>query len=434
MSLTKLLIAAVVLLGLTGVVWWVTKHPEDKTANTAASPKLLAVSDTQLQSLDLQKKGSAPLTLTKDKTRWVISAPAAYAADQDATTSLASSLSSVNADSVIDEKPGDLSKYGLADPSLTLTAHEKNGKTDKLIFGDDIPAGTTVYAQVAGDKKVYSLPSSLKTSLGKDLNDLRDKRLLTFDSGQLSRIEIVQPKSDVEFGKVNQTDWQILKPQPYRADNFQVEDLLRKLSDAKIDPAAKPDDAAFNSGKVVATAKVTDPSGVQTLDVRSNKDDFYAHSSLLAGTFKISSDLGKLLQKPVDDFRNKKLFDFGFSDLSRLQIHKAASEKTYVRSGSDWKADGKTMDSGNIQSVIDKLRDLSATEFVTSGFGAPDLWITAVSNDGKRTEKGRVLQIRKRLSCRTRRTADAVQAGSESGQRYSGVSYRNQSTASAAKK
>jgi len=387
MNLTKLLIAVVVLAGLAGLVVWVNKHPEDKTAATPPAPKLLDVPDARIQSVDLQKKASAPVTLSKDKTKWTMTAPAPYPADQDASTSLVASLSGVNADSVIDEKPSDLAKYGLTDPALTVTAHEKNGKTAKLIFGDDIPAGSSVYAQVAGDKKVYAVPSSLKSSFSKDVNDLRDKRLLTFDTAQVSRLEVVSPQSDIEFGRVNQTDWQIVKPQPYRADSFQVEDLLRKLADAKMDPAAKPDDAPYNSGKVVAAAKVTDAGAVQTLDVRQNKDDYYAHSSLLPGTFKISADLGKALSKAPAEYRNKKLFDFGFSDLTRLEIHRSSGDQVYTRSGTDWKMGAKTMDSGSVQSVIDKLRDLTASDFVTTGFTTPDVSLTAVSNDGKRTEK-----------------------------------------------
>jgi len=383
MSLTKLLIAVAVLAVIAGFVVWDQKHPQQTASTTPPAPKLINVPDTQVATLELQKKGSPPVTLAKDKAKWAITSPEAYPADQDASTSLVSSLSGVTADSVIDDSPTDLAKYGLTDPSLVVTAHEKNGKTDKLIFGDDVPTGNSVYAQVGGDKKVYLVSTSLKSSFNKDLNDLRDKRLMAFDATQVSRVELVSPKSDIEFGKVNQSDWQIVKPGPYRADSFQVEDILRKLSDAKMDLTAKPDDAPFNTGKPVAMAKVTDPSGVETLDVRQNKDDYYARSSLVPGTFKISADLGKLLGKPLDDFRNKKLFDFGFSDLTKLDI----SGKTYTRSGTDWKLGATTMDPGSIQTVIDKLRDLAATAFVTTGFSTPDVAITAVSNDGKRTEK-----------------------------------------------
>jgi hypothetical protein len=105
------------------------------------------------------------------------------------------------------------------------------------------------------------------------------------------------------------------------------------------------------------------------------------------GTFKVTADLGTGLDKSLEDFRNKKLFDFGFNDPSRIEIHTGPAVTAYVKSGADWKANGKNMDSGQVQSVIDQLRDLSASKFVDTGFTVPTLDMTVTSNDGKRVEK-----------------------------------------------
>lgn len=392
MSLTKLIIATVVLLGLGGLVYWSKKHPEDKSSTATASLKLLDVPEAQLQSLELTKKDAASLTLSKDKNKWTITAPAAYPADQEAATSAALALTGLTADSEIEDAAKDPSKYGLSNPSLTVVAHEKSGKTDKLIFGDNVPAESDVYLQIGSSPKVYAVSAAIKNSLAKDLNDLRDKRLLTFDSSQVSRLELVSPKSAVEFGKANQTDWQILKPQTARADSFQVDDLLRKLSDAKMDLSGKvadiqATDRAFASAHPLATAKVTDQNGVQSLEIRRDKDTYYARSNVVAGTFKVSNDLGEAIAKPWDSFRNKKLFDFGFTDTNRIEIHRPGADKTFIRSGTDWKSNNQTVDPGAVQSLVDKLRDLAATGFVPTGFGTPDISITVVSNESKRTEK-----------------------------------------------
>ena len=78
-------------------------------------------------------------------------------------------------------------------------------------------------------------PLPVKSSFDKSVNDLRDKRLLTFNSEKLTSLELTTKKSDLTFGKNNQGDWQIVKPGPYRADSFQVEELVRKLGDARMD-------------------------------------------------------------------------------------------------------------------------------------------------------------------------------------------------------
>ena len=389
----NLLIAAVLLAALSGAVWWAKKHPQASPTSTSSttSPKLAEIPDAQIQSIDLKKRDGAPVNLQRQGGKWVITAPESYPADQDAVSGIVSSLSPVTADSVVEDNPADAGKYGLKAPSLTVTVHEKSGKSTEILFGDDVPTGSLVYARMDSSPKVYAVSSSVKTSFDKAVSDLRDKRLLTFDSNKLTRANLLSGKSDVEFGKNNQGDWQILKPGPYRADSFQVEELLRKLTDAKMDLSSSADDAkkassAFASGHPVATVKVTDANGTQTLDVRKNKDDYYADSSVVKGDYKISSDLGKELEKPLDDFRNKKIFDFGFSDPTKIEVQ-GSNGRVLTRSGTDWKVNGKTMDPGTVQALIDKLRDLSASKFVAAGFTTPESTIIVTSNDGKRVEK-----------------------------------------------
>jgi hypothetical protein len=391
----SLLVAAVLLVALSGAVWWSKRHPEaaqSSTANTPASPKITDIPSAQIKSLTLKKKDGSTVEVEKTKDKWTIAAPAQYPADQDAVSGMTSSLSPITADSVVEDKPADVSKYGLNNPSLTVTVGENNGKSEQITFGDDVPAGSLVYVRVGSDPKVYAVSSSTKTSLDKGVNDLRDKRLLTFDSNNLTRVELVSPKSDIEFGKSNANEWRIVKPQPYRVENFQVEELIRKLGDAKMDLSTNAEDAKkaaanFAAGKLVATAKVSDPSGTQTLEVRKNKDDYYARSSVTKGVYKINSDVGKELEKSPEDYRNKKIFDFGFSDPTKIDITGSAGDKSFVRSGTDWKLNGQTMDPGSVQTFIDRLRDAAASKFVDSGFTTPVFTATVVSNDGKKTEK-----------------------------------------------
>ncbi|MBV9303549.1 MAG: DUF4340 domain-containing protein [Acidobacteriaceae bacterium] len=390
----NLLIAAALLAALSGVVWWAKRHPQSSasTSTTPPSPKLADIPEANVKEIQIQKKDGPAVTLDRQNGKWVISAPQPLPADQDAATTVASSLSPLTADSVVEDKPANLNQYGLNGPSLTVTVKEKAGKTDQVVFGDDVPAGSLVYARFNSSPKVYTVSSSVKSSFDKGLNDLRDKRLLTFDTNQVTRVDIASPKADIEFGKNNQNDWQILKPKPYRADGFQVEELLRKLSDAKMDLSSSSEDtkkaaASFASGKAVGAAKVSDAAGTQTLEVHANKDDYYAKSSVVDGIYKISSDLGKEMEKPLDDFRNKKIFDFGFSDPTKIEVQRGDSAKTYTKAGQDWKLDASVMNPGAVQTFIDKLRDLSSTKFLDSGFTTPVATITVTSNSGKRIEK-----------------------------------------------
>jgi hypothetical protein len=389
-----LLVAAIVLAALGGTLYW-SNHRKANPGSTAsaaeASPKILDIKPADVTSIEISRAGSEELALAKnDAGRWQITAPKPWKADQDSVSSLLSTLSPLDSDRVVEEKAADLNTYGLAQPKLELTITEKNKKSEELLLGDDTPTSSGAYAAVKGDPRVFIIASYHKSSLDKSANDLRDKRLLTFDSEKLSRVELTAKKATIEFGR-NKDQWQILKPKPLRADQSAVEDLVRSLGDAKMELSAtddeKKDVSAFNSGTVVADAKLTDVAGTQELQVRKNKDDYYAKSSGVAGVYKVLSSVGTSMDKSLDDFRNKKIFDFGFVDPEKIEIHDGGKSTFLTRSGSDWWSNGVKMDEGNVSTLVADIRALTATKFPDSGFTSSSIEVTVTSDDGKRVEK-----------------------------------------------
>jgi hypothetical protein len=390
------LLVAVVLLAALGVGLYFSN--KDKAAGAAkppadAPPKILALTEGDITKVTLKKKGADETVLEKANGKWQITAPKPYPADQDTASQLVASTANVSGDRVVeDNKASNLSAYGLNSPMLEVDITGKGGKVSKLKIGDDTPTNSGSYAIVDGDPRVFTVASYVKTGVDKSLNDLRDKRLLRFDQDKLSRVELIAKKQDIEFGR-DKDQWQIVKPKPLRADGLQVDEMLRKLKDAKMDLALSDDDAkkaaaAFASGTPVATVKLTDPSGTQEIEIHKNKDDYYAKSSVAPGVFKTTPELGAGVDKALDDFRNKKLFDFGFNDPGKIQMHANGKSFDFQKGGDDWFSNGKKMDSTSIQSFVDKLRDLAATKFLdTPSLGASTADITVVSNSGKLTEK-----------------------------------------------
>jgi len=388
MKPTGLLAACGVLAALTGVVLWYQKHPAKPESTTPASPKILALSENQIEGIRLVKLGSAPIVLRKTGDKWSITEPKPADADQDAVRSLVGSLATLNADRLIDDKPSDLNGFGLASPPGEVDVTVKGGTVNKLLLGSDTPAGSDVYVKLEANPKVFTIPTSTKSNFEKTTNDLRDKRLLTFNSDKVTAVSVTSKGPAFEFAKNGQNEWQITKPKPYRADSSQVDDLLRKLKDAKMDLTTDDQKKAateFAAASKVAMASVTDNSGTQTLDVRQAKDKtYYAKSSAVEGIYKMTGDLGDgVKDKDVDSFRNKKLFDFNFNDPTKVEINGAA----YQKSGDKWTGPAGQVDSGSIQSVIDKLRDLSASKFTDKMAGTQTLEFAVTSGDKNKVEK-----------------------------------------------
>src|ERR1700674_4015895 len=384
MKAKGLLIAVALLAVLGGATWWSNKKQASASKTTDTTTKVLSISTDQVQEVRV-KNPAQTLDLRRDNGKWQSTHPESLPADQDAAGSLVGTFASLNADTVVEAKAADLAPYGLTHPTLDVQIVKKDGKTDNLLIGDETPTGSGSYAKLANDARVFTIGSFVKTSIDKTPNDLRDKRLLTFDSDKLTRVELQAKNENVEFGKNNQNEWQILKPRPLRADGSQVDTLVNNLKDVRMDLSddAKKAAAAFASGTRVATATVADAGGNQTIEVRKDKDNYYAKSTAVAGIYKVSADFGKNLDKKLDDFRNKKLFEFGFSDPSKIELKTA----TYTKNGDKWMSGSKTMDNGSVQNLIDKLRDLTAATFEDKAAGDPAFEATVPSNMGKRVEK-----------------------------------------------
>jgi hypothetical protein len=303
MNFRGLSIAVLVLAVLTGVFYW-SQHrkPAEESAApaTSAAPVILKVNAADVTALVIKRKGTDPVTIAKTDGKWAITGPKAMPADQEAVTMILSTLSLLNADRLVEEKAADQKQYGLVELDIT-------GKGSRqLLLGDDTPAGGDVYAALGEDPRVFTVSSYNKTSLDKSLNDLRDKSLLTVNPDNVSRVELIKKGADIEFDRTKD-GWQMLKPSAAAADSSAVNDLVRNLTSARMDLSAAGDPAAgFAHGTGVGTVKLTGNSGAQTLEVRKDKDNYYAKSSAVAGTYKVDSSLGQALEKKPDDFVSKK--------------------------------------------------------------------------------------------------------------------------------
>ncbi len=315
MSVRGLLVAIVVLGVLAGGVYWSERSKsadEAKEASGGAS-KLVSIKDDDVRKMELRRRDSAtPVVLERDKANeWRMSSPEPWRVDQSAAGGVATAYTGLSYDRVIEEKAADLSGYGLQTPAVELTVTAKDGKSRKLLIGDETPTGTASYAKFADDSRVFTIENSTKTQLNKTAQDLRDKRLLIFDADKLARVELTAKGQAIEFGRNAQKEWQIVKPKPQRADNGQVEDLVRKLGDARMDTSLPTEEAAkipasFASSPRVATAAVTDSAGTQTIEVRKKGEDYYARSSAVQGTFKIPADVGAVSTKGLMIFKTRR--------------------------------------------------------------------------------------------------------------------------------
>lgn len=392
-----LLLAVVALAALSGAIWWSNQRADDdkKNPKEAGKTRLVRMLEADVVDIQIQRKNEPALVLHKDlkANRWEMVSEPKFRLDQEMVTTLVTNSATVPTDKVLEESASDVAQYGLDPAILTLELKDKNGKTDKLLIGDETPIGGLFYARKPNEKKVYAIAGYQKAGIDKTAADLRDKRLLTLEEAKLNRMELVRKGETIEFAKSPKGDWQVIKPTAMRTDALMADELYRKARDTRFDPLLSPEDqkkfaAAFASGTPIGILRLTDGTSKQTLEIHRSKDDgLLAKSSIVDGVHKVPDDVGIAMDKGLEDFRNKKLFDFGFEEPTRIELKLNGKTTVLEHKGNDWLVGGKKMDGVPVQALMGDLRGFSALRPVKSGFTTASSEILVTQKDGKTRER-----------------------------------------------
>ena len=400
MKANPLVIAAVVLALLGGAVWYTRENPPP---DEEAAPKIVDLDEGDIRSITLRRAGEDPIEMARgEDDEWEFTGGLEIAADDSSIALVASSLASLNAERVVSENVVEWGPYELESPELAVSYELEEG-AGEVQFGRDTPTGSGVFARLKGDPRLFTVYSYNKTSFDKSVFDLRDKRLLRLDEDTISQITVETASRTLGFERED-GDWRIVQPLEARADDFTVGDLSRAVRTAEMTEvlAAAEEGGAYSFRQPKATVAVTDGKGRHDLVIAQDGDTYYARSSAQDGVYGVSSTLAESLDKELADFRNKKLFDFGYADPVRIEVRAGVQAVTVIRSDDKWKleSDGaRELEGEQVQTLLDRLRNLTATEFPSdtagaqAGFGLDSPAIEATvtpEGEGAMTEKVRI--------------------------------------------
>lgn len=396
MKANPLLVAVFVLAALAGASYYTMKNPP---ADEDAKPQLVHVEEDQIVEVTVHKAGQDPITVVRgEDDKWKFGGGLDIPADDSSIGLMITNLASMDADRVVEDEVPDWTPYALVDDGeLSVDVKFKEGDPKKLIFGRQTPTGSDVFARIEGDPKLYTVYNYTKSTFDKTVFDWRDKNLLQVDEGSVSRVKLDVAGRSFEFGKAGADKWQILEPGPMRGDNFSVGDLARAVQGAQMTSVVSAEGGAPKGAfdHPYATAEVVDEKGAHTLTVGKVGDVYYAESSDQPGVYEISPSTAESLDKKLEDLRNKKLFDFGFAAISRLQVKAGDKAATIAKQDDKWvlTSEGdRELDSEKVQTLIDSLRNLTAIAFPSESaadHGRYRLTAPAIEAEVQESEEGK---------------------------------------------
>lgn len=140
--------------------------------------------------------GGQTIELDRINGSWTITQPTRYAADRDTVSQMLNSIIGARVAEFVDDKPSDLSSFGLANPSLTLELDgARKGQKQTLMFGFNQPDASKnaifVRRGEGGNQPIATVTNDVFTLAARSVDDLRDKTLIEFDQSNVGRVELI---------------------------------------------------------------------------------------------------------------------------------------------------------------------------------------------------------------------------------------------------
>jgi hypothetical protein len=415
------LLALAVLAAMWGALTYWDKRKAHEPPKTTAQEKILALESSHIQSITLKPREGEAVTCRREGGKWVIVEPRQLPADQSSVSALLDSLTGATIDEVVQTKPTDLKDFGLDQPAETVEAStDTKPQSFTLLLGGAAPAGGNMYAQVAGNPRVVTLASYLKSSLEKSLFDLRDKRAVTLDTGRLQRIEVEAKGKRWTLAKNPEGAWDLVLPPPVRADRFTVESMLDRLRDASMQSVVTEDKrntGRYGFGAPALRLELSAPGASQTLLV-GKKDDghYYAMNSALEPVFTLDTSFVSQLEKDPADLRDRALFSFSTYEAKRLEVDTGSLRRVFEQQKDHkWKQTApspKDVAKDKLETLLDDLLDLRATSFPKgenlASFGLKNPAYSFTVQFGEKNEKETVEVSKVGEHVYARRSTDAL--------------------------
>jgi Domain of unknown function (DUF4340) len=270
---------------------------------------ILHLNSQQVVSIDLRNSAGG-LALLKDKDEWKFGTASGLLADTDAVDALLQAVANAKMVSVASEKPGDLTRYGLAAPAITFTASGDKGPKSTLVVGKK--DGDAYFARDLSRPTIFRIGGDLEKKLSQKSSDVRDKQILHADLADTQRIQIRNADGAFTLTRKpdSSDDWTFESPADRKgkvASGWKILDPLGTArADEVIDHPAPSLLAQLSNPAIQLT--VTGKDGKElTLRISKPTGDFvYAQASGDAALYK--------LKKEVFDQLNLKAADLSASD------------------------------------------------------------------------------------------------------------------------
>ena len=180
---------------------------------------LFQFEEKEILQLSLQSKSETIRVIRDKNDSWNIQSPIKTAADLSTVNSLLFDLKEAQITKYIKISMDTPESFGLDNPQKSFSLKIKNSKNWTLQLGNQSADGQQIFAQWTGQQTVFSISKEVVDKLFRSLHDLRNKKILRFESAEVNKVLIQTPENLFELRK-NGPQWSLEKPEKIKTDHI----------------------------------------------------------------------------------------------------------------------------------------------------------------------------------------------------------------------
>ncbi len=383
MRLRNTAILALVVAALGAFVWLYEIRGADERADRAAAEKRLFpdVEAAQISLITLTTKDGKEARLERVEGAWKLLAPISFPADHATAESLASALATLQSEAAIDD-PAPLAEYGLEGPPRVR--FRAGDRELELRVGGRSPLGGNTYAATAAAKPVYAVAGYRATALERNLDDLRDKRVMRFERDAVVELRVRWKDGAARLVRDDQDPevWRLAEPLAAAADAGAVSKALSDLEFLRASGFDDAPDAAVRKAlerpelAVELVTRADGKEGVARLALGAAKEGSRpARGSASEAVYRLPGGALDDFPRSVLGWRDKEVARFLPSEARRFELAfhaEGAGESLLVsgrREGEAWKTEPEVLKAGAVESLLGELSGLEAQAIAAESMG-----------------------------------------------------------------
>jgi hypothetical protein len=374
---TAILALVAVVLGV--YVWLVeVRGAKEREEEAAAANRILGLDGDAITAMEVPLEGGGEARMVRDADdpdRWTLESPVSYPADASVVSGIVSALTELEPKGTIDDPPEDLAPFGLAGESPAVRVFTGEDESRVLRIGEKAPVGALTYVRRDGDERVFTVEDWRMSSLRPRLVSLRDKRLLSYESGDVTEVKIWDRDQMIVRAKASGSAeeegpdrrWDLVEPIEDRGDARRFQRLLDDLHFLRAtDFVDEPGDlAAYGLHRPEIAIELDSPGGREQIEMGRKLGKVYARTGRHGIVFEIADRALADVPRDLFAYRHKQVVELDEDRAARIELYfpRDLGEYGFVRQDNEWKAEqeGVSIGSLRIEDILYAVRDLEAT-------------------------------------------------------------------------